>query len=191
MSSDADAMDVDESSSSSGSSSHAMERTPSNSVKSLDFKMTIVNPDDPDHAEGSSRTLSSDGGDEPSSHCDHLAALLSDPDAKARTVRKYQALVSWYARLHAPSALPESGPQPAKRRKVRLRANVHRLLHAQSTPITALPVMQTDVPECDTCQRTLQRPFVCLSCNYGGCWKRGHITDHLQEVQHEFCQLLF
>ncbi|KAG8890768.1 hypothetical protein FRB98_004813 [Tulasnella sp. 332] len=162
MSSEADAMDLDESPSSSGSSSHAMERTPSNSAKSLDFKMTIANLDDPDHAETSSRTLSSDAGDEPYSHCDHVSALLSDPDSRARVLRKYEALVSWYARLHAPSALPESGPRPAKRRK-------------------------TAVPECDTCQRTLQRPFVCLSCNYGGCWKQGHITDHLQELQHDFC----
>ncbi|KAG9010510.1 hypothetical protein FRB94_010276 [Tulasnella sp. JGI-2019a] len=159
--SEADAMDIDDSASSSNSSSHAMERTSSNSGKSLDFKMTIANAAE-DPAETSSRTISSEAGDEPYSHCDHLAVLLSDPDAKARTLKKYQALVSWYARLHAPSALPESGPRPAKRRK-------------------------TDVPECDTCQKTLQRPFVCLSCNYGGCWKQGHITDHLQDLQHDFC----
>ncbi|EIW83703.1 cysteine proteinase [Coniophora puteana RWD-64-598 SS2] len=43
------------------------------------------------------------------------------------------------------------------------------------------------VPTCDTCYMTLARPFVCLSCSFGGCWAEGHMVDHLRESGHSFC----
>ncbi|KAF9230050.1 hypothetical protein BU15DRAFT_57658, partial [Melanogaster broomeanus] len=42
-------------------------------------------------------------------------------------------------------------------------------------------------PTCDTCDATLSRPFVCLSCPFAGCWSDEHITSHLIEAGHSFC----
>ncbi|KAF9223270.1 cysteine proteinase [Gyrodon lividus] len=46
---------------------------------------------------------------------------------------------------------------------------------------------KVSIPICDTCDLTLSRPFVCLSCHFAGCWSDGHIASHLKEAGHLFC----
>ncbi|KAF8629978.1 hypothetical protein AX17_005543 [Amanita inopinata Kibby_2008] len=42
-------------------------------------------------------------------------------------------------------------------------------------------------PTCGTCQLSLFRPFVCLHCNYTGCWSDSHVATHLKDASHLFC----
>ncbi|KAF8720618.1 hypothetical protein AX14_010860 [Amanita brunnescens Koide BX004] len=42
-------------------------------------------------------------------------------------------------------------------------------------------------PTCGTCDLTLFRPFVCLHCDYVGCWSGNHVANHLREEGHLFC----
>ncbi|KAF8525841.1 cysteine proteinase [Hysterangium stoloniferum] len=43
------------------------------------------------------------------------------------------------------------------------------------------------MPTCGICSLTLHRPFVCLQCSFSGCWKDGHVIQHLEEKEHGFC----
>lgn len=43
-------------------------------------------------------------------------------------------------------------------------------------------------PTCGTCEKTLARPFVCLHCNFMGCWEQNHVTEHLTDEEHTFCE---
>ncbi|PFH51097.1 hypothetical protein AMATHDRAFT_143422 [Amanita thiersii Skay4041] len=42
-------------------------------------------------------------------------------------------------------------------------------------------------PTCGTCHISLFRPFVCLHCDYAGCWTDQHIAGHLRDECHQFC----
>lgn len=42
------------------------------------------------------------------------------------------------------------------------------------------------MPSCDDCGKTLQKPFVCLECVFAGCWRNAHIVDHLEKTGHDF-----
>ncbi|EJD06815.1 cysteine proteinase [Fomitiporia mediterranea MF3/22] len=42
-------------------------------------------------------------------------------------------------------------------------------------------------PTCGTCGLVLHRPFICLHCSYGGCWKDSHILAHMKDLNHQFC----
>ncbi|KAF8344708.1 hypothetical protein F5887DRAFT_969390 [Amanita rubescens] len=42
-------------------------------------------------------------------------------------------------------------------------------------------------PTCGTCDLSLFRPFVCLHCDYAGCWSDNHVVNHLREESHLFC----
>ncbi|KIL65738.1 hypothetical protein M378DRAFT_197865 [Amanita muscaria Koide BX008] len=42
-------------------------------------------------------------------------------------------------------------------------------------------------PTCGTCDLPLFRPYVCLHCDYTGCWTESHVVDHLREESHLFC----
>jgi ubiquitin carboxyl-terminal hydrolase 22/27/51 len=42
------------------------------------------------------------------------------------------------------------------------------------------------LPQCSTCLDPLSRLHACLHCIYIGCWKKGHIKDHLKEKKHTF-----
>lgn len=44
-----------------------------------------------------------------------------------------------------------------------------------------------DAPQCGTCSLTLFRPFVCLQCSFSGCWRDGHVAQHLAEKDHILC----
>ncbi|KIJ62909.1 hypothetical protein HYDPIDRAFT_93550 [Hydnomerulius pinastri MD-312] len=61
--------------------------------------------------------------------------------------------------------------------------------HARKRQDTSHPAKRRKVstPTCDTCDLSLSRPFVCLSCPFAGCWSDGHITSHLKEAGHSFC----
>lgn len=50
-----------------------------------------------------------------------------------------------------------------------------------------LPKLQS--PTCGTCGLVLPRPFICLHCSYGGCWRSEHILDHMKDLKHQFCEL--
>ncbi|KAI7863446.1 hypothetical protein BDF14DRAFT_1844329 [Spinellus fusiger] len=39
-------------------------------------------------------------------------------------------------------------------------------------------------PQCTTCQDPMSRLHVCLHCVYMGCWRKGHMLDHLKEKKH-------
>ncbi|KAI9028353.1 hypothetical protein CLU79DRAFT_563267 [Phycomyces nitens] len=39
-------------------------------------------------------------------------------------------------------------------------------------------------PQCTTCQDPMARLHVCLHCVYMGCWRKGHMLDHLKEKKH-------
>jgi len=43
------------------------------------------------------------------------------------------------------------------------------------------------MPTCGTCNLVLHRPFICLHCSFGGCWRGGHIVNHLRDLNHHFC----
>ncbi|KAH7911361.1 hypothetical protein BJ138DRAFT_1135452 [Hygrophoropsis aurantiaca] len=76
---------------------------------------------------------------------------------KTNIVNKYKTIIAWKA--HSSHELLSS---PPKRRKI-------------------------STPTCGTCELTLSRPFVCLQCEYAGCWPEGHIIGHLKEAGHAFC----
>ncbi|KAG8934774.1 hypothetical protein FRC01_000455 [Tulasnella sp. 417] len=114
-----------------------------------------------DGDDGSTQTLSSDDVDN-YDQCSHLTELLGSPEKKSRCLEKYKALVVWSTKSHLPRRSATTESRPAKRRKIQ-------------------------VADCDTCGTTLHRPFVCLFCNFGGCWKEGHIMAHMQENNHGFC----
>ncbi|KAI9247187.1 hypothetical protein BDA99DRAFT_553451 [Phascolomyces articulosus] len=42
------------------------------------------------------------------------------------------------------------------------------------------------LPQCSTCLDPLSRLHVCLHCVYMGCWRKGHIQDHMREKHHVF-----
>ncbi|GJJ08288.1 hypothetical protein Clacol_002499 [Clathrus columnatus] len=42
-------------------------------------------------------------------------------------------------------------------------------------------------PQCGICSLSLHRPFVCLQCSFSGCWRDGHVLQHLTEENHMFC----
>ncbi|KAH8118181.1 cysteine proteinase [Phellopilus nigrolimitatus] len=73
-------------------------------------------------------------------------------------LRKYKAAAAWAA-----SAGPRSGRPAAKRRK------------------------KLQAPACGACGLALHRPFVCLHCAFGGCWKDGHVLAHMRNLGHQFC----
>ncbi|KAL4074742.1 hypothetical protein V8B97DRAFT_1868021 [Scleroderma yunnanense] len=90
--------------------------------------------------------------------CTHIAVTLGDPSTAAVFKTKYKSVVAWYAQKTQEAV---STP-PAKRRRVA-------------------------APSCDTCHRTLSRPFACLSCSFAGCWTGEHIATHLIKSRHPFC----
>lgn len=90
--------------------------------------------------------------------CTHIVAVLGDPSAATAFKTKYKTVVAW----HAQKIQDAISTPPAKRRRIA-------------------------VPSCDTCHRTLSRPFACLSCSFAGCWTGEHIASHLIESGHPFC----
>ncbi len=50
---------------------------------------------------------------------------------------------------------------------------------------------QIAAPTCGTCDLSLFRPFVCLHCDYAGCWSDNHVVNHLREEGHLFCSFMF
>ncbi|KIO34647.1 hypothetical protein M407DRAFT_64084 [Tulasnella calospora MUT 4182] len=114
-----------------------------------------------DGDDGSTQTLSSDDVDN-YDQCSHLAELFGSPEKKSKCLEKYKSLVVWSTKAHLPRRSVTAEARPAKRRKIQ-------------------------VADCDTCGATLHRPFVCLFCNFGGCWKEGHVVAHMQEKKHGFC----
>ncbi|KAF8340377.1 uncharacterized protein EI90DRAFT_3035339 [Cantharellus anzutake] len=95
------------------------------------------------------------------STCEHLVILLNDASNHIRFMSKYEKLVRWGINMMVKKDLVTSeGERPVKRKY--------------------------SVPQCGSCAKTLHRPFVCLECMYLGCWKEGHIADHLEETGHDF-----
>ncbi|KAI7852109.1 hypothetical protein BDC45DRAFT_588647 [Circinella umbellata] len=45
---------------------------------------------------------------------------------------------------------------------------------------------ELSLPQCSTCLDPLSRLHVCLHCVHMGCWRKGHIQDHMREKHHVF-----
>ncbi|KAK7013991.1 ubiquitin carboxyl-terminal hydrolase [Favolaschia claudopus] len=89
--------------------------------------------------------------------CPHIAALVGLGDLASGPLRKFQEVVAWEAR------------------------------RAQQAKTVGATRKKVSIPFCSTCKVPLPRPFVCLHCSYAGCWRSGHVSEHLQESQHIFC----
>ncbi|KAJ7158960.1 hypothetical protein C8R43DRAFT_994564 [Mycena crocata] len=86
---------------------------------------------------------------------------------------------------HISAALAADDAETGPLRKYReLVAWEARRLQSMKNPTTERKV---SVPTCGTCQVALYRPFACLHCSYAGCWRSGHVSTHLQVLQHTFC----
>ncbi|KAJ3540483.1 hypothetical protein NM688_g6220 [Phlebia brevispora] len=83
--------------------------------------------------------------------------LADIDDGRDAFIKKYKTVVTWYmSRLH-----DSMHHHQAKRRKI-------------------------GSPACGTCNVVLSRPYVCLRCDYSGCWD-AHVQEHLTATGHCFC----
>ncbi|KAG0175128.1 hypothetical protein DFQ30_000611 [Apophysomyces sp. BC1015] len=52
--------------------------------------------------------------------------------------------------------------------------------------LTLRTMYQLLLPQCLTCSDPLSRLHVCLHCVYMGCWRKGHMRDHMKQRNHTF-----
>lgn len=105
--------------------------------------------------------------------CPHIEAAFGVEAAKLSMLRKYKSAVAWCV---------SNAGTPAKRRKVSCWTFQTVVLFLY------LSVCKLQSPTCGTCGLVLPRPFICLHCSYGGCWKNNHILDHMKDLNHQFCE---
>ncbi|ORY94944.1 hypothetical protein BCR43DRAFT_494854 [Syncephalastrum racemosum] len=56
-----------------------------------------------------------------------------------------------------------------------------RQIHTKKRKLKELPL-----PQCSSCTSPLSNLHVCLSCVYMGCWRQGHMRNHMKEKKHNF-----
>ena len=104
--------------------------------------------------------------DSPFVACEHI-----------RTMTGSSKMLGYYEKALAWSGAKYGADHPhSKRRKVG-RSLV-------SCPPYPEPFLKMQAPTCGNCKNSLHRPVMCLECRFIGCWKLGHIQEHLAQSNH-------